>query len=140
MTGLPSKEFGRQIDFHDINKNIVDSNYLAMRKEDKIDTCVAFSTPIELIGVPTAGRLGNSEELKILLWLYNDNTILPDQEILTSSIKPFYAPETIIELKQMTPPDFKDKETIIEEKKKAEQQFTEFMKKLLTMVAQKEET
>ncbi len=139
MTGLPAKYMGKEINFKELNKNIVDGNYLAMIKENKQDVCVAFSYPIELLGVRSAGQLGNSQELKILLYLLNEYSIKPIQETITDTNKIFF-PDVPIELKVMEIPEFADEEIVEELKVKAKADFFETFQKLLMIIAEKEET
>lgn len=138
MTGLPAKEFGKMIDFKELNKNIVDGNYLAYMDKNDTKVCVAFAVPIELLGVQTAGSLGNSQMLDTLLFMFNDNSILPVQDTLTDPIKVFY-PDQEVQLKVMKLPE-QTEEQIIEMKKKAEEQFVNLLNRVLQLISEREET
>jgi hypothetical protein len=140
MTGLPAKFQGKEIDFKELSKNIVDKNYLDMTKENKQDVCVAFSYPIELLGVRSSGQLGNSQELKILLYMLNEYSIKPVQETITDINKIFYPEAEEIELKVMEIPEFASEEIVEEIQAKAKADFFETFNKLLYMMAEKEET
>jgi capsid portal protein len=134
LSGLPRKTEG-QIDFHELNKNIVDANYLNMTKENKIDTCVAFGVPIELLGVSSAGKLGNTQELRNLTIFFNDNKILPDQERFYQMINPFF-PDIEIKLKQMDVPEVDPNEQPLVMQQKSQDKMVEQFQGFMMMLAQ----
>lgn len=141
LSGLPRKSEG-EIDFHELNKNIVDANYLAMAKENKVDTCVAFGVPIELLGVSSAGKLGNTQEIRNITIFFNDNKIMPEQQRFIDMITPFFR-DVEIKLKQMNIPEINENEQPLVMQQKSQdkmvEQFQSFMMMLAKYVVENEE-
>ncbi|MDX9803454.1 MAG: phage portal protein [Dehalococcoidales bacterium] len=134
LSGLPRKSEG-QIDFHELNKNIVDANYLALAKENKVDTCVAFGVPIELLGVSSAGKLGNTQEIRNITIFFNDNKILPEQQRFIDMIQPFF-PGVEIKLKQMKIPEVDENEQPLVMQQKSQDKMVEQFQSFMMMLAQ----
>lgn len=113
MSGLPPKQDGRDVEWKELNKSIVDTPYLNLMKEMKKDVCIAWRVPAELIGISQPGQLGNGQEIKTLLHFYLEDSIKPDQEIYYEICSVLF-PNGKYELNTIEMPDFEEAKDIIE--------------------------
>lgn len=70
----------------ELNKNIVDDQFIKREREDKLDVCNAFSVPPILVGFQYEGKLGASNEVENIMIWYRDDTIEPIRKYLISQM------------------------------------------------------
>lgn len=139
MSGLPAKDFGRAIEFKELNKDIVNASSLALMDKIETRTTIAFGVPQEVLGYQTTGSLGNSNHVKAMIYFFNTYSIYPVQKVFTDPIKVFYPNVKNIGYKQFEIPDNIYSDSTAVETQKAEAQAIGFLNKLLSLMAEKEE-
>ena len=97
-------EYGK-IEKIDLNKNIVDEEFIKREREDKFDTCNAFRVPPILVGLQYQGKLGSSSELENIMQWYRDDVVYPVRRYIVSRQNAVLPDETIaykeLEIKEM---------------------------------------
>lgn len=68
------------------NSNIVDSSFVALQRDNKVDVCAAFGVPPKRVGLETPGRLGGGNDYEVQLQGYYEDIIIPLQVLFEKKL------------------------------------------------------
>lgn len=90
VINLPQPKDISSIEVKELQKKIVDSDYLAFIKENKTDICTMNEVPAWMLGINKSGSLGNTQEREVELGFYLSEKIGTERRGVKDFINTFY--------------------------------------------------